>query len=89
LWPISTALDLKQLVVIAPDLVIAEVQESDPEAFIAWAEERLLAAAGKKIRVFNASIASLAQMTEVVESIGGLAGGRAEARVLAGKSKLS
>lgn len=81
------SLDLKQLVLLGPDLVIADGQETTSDEFIKWAEERLRLQTGKKVKVFNASISSLAQMAEVVEEIGGFVGGRAEARVLAGKTQ--
>jgi iron complex transport system substrate-binding protein len=85
---ISThSVDLKQLYLLQPDILIADIQDSDVEGFVAWAEERMRQCTGQRVRVFNSSITSLAQMGEIVEEVGGFVGGRAEARVLAGKTQ--
>lgn len=83
----SYSLDIKHLLALEPDVIIADVRESDPIAFIGWAESLLLSVLGKRCRVFNAAISSLAQMSEVVEEVGAMAGSRVEARTLAGKTQ--
>jgi iron complex transport system substrate-binding protein len=83
----SYSIDLKQLSLLSPDVIITDIQVPEPEDFIVWAEDRLRVTCGKKVQLFNASIQSLPQMAEVVEEIGGLVGGRAEARVMASKTQ--
>ncbi len=83
----SYSLDIKQLLVLEPDVIIADVQESEPLAFISWAEGVLGSTLNKKCRIFNAAITSLVQMSDVVEEIGALVGSRSEARALASKTQ--
>lgn len=81
------AVDVKKIVELAPDVVVGEVVAEDVAEFIAWAESYLASVCGRKVKLLNVSIATIAEMAGVVEEIGAVANGRAEARTLVGKTQ--
>jgi iron complex transport system substrate-binding protein len=80
-------LDIKQLLLSEPELLLSDLQVEEKEGFISWAESYLEARSGRRVRIFDASISSLSEMSRVVEEIGGLAGDRLQARALANKTQ--
>ncbi len=80
-------LDVKRLVELIPDTVLAEIRAPDKERFIPWAEDYLSKAVGRKVTVRDLSVNSLDDLYRVVEELGALVGGQVEARNLVNKIK--
>jgi iron complex transport system substrate-binding protein len=80
-------INLEELKKLAPDVIIADVSDSDRAGFIAWAEERLTRQIGKKVSVVDASLDSLPRVYHVIEELGALFGQRVEARTLVNNIK--
>lgn len=79
--------DLKQLFVLNPDVIVSDVRADDPVIFISWAEQYIGSTLRHPVRIFNPNISRLGEMYTTVEELGGLLGKSAEARGIANRLK--
>lgn len=80
-------IDIKQLITLAPDLIIADIQTFHVDEFISWAQEYLKGVCGKRVLVVDSAIRDLEQLEEKVVEIGSLVDGRREASQIASRIK--
>lgn len=75
-------LNIEQLTVLAPDVVLADIRVEDREGFISWADSYLSRELGREVRVQDISVKSLDDVYRVIEELGALVGNRIAARGL-------
>lgn len=79
--------DVKRLVELLPDTILAQVRGVDKAEFIPWAERYLTTKAGRKVNIKDVGADSLDDVYRLIEELGSLVGGQVEARNLVNKIK--